>query len=389
MATIQKRGNAYRIKVSCGYSVDGKQIIQSMTWKPSDNMTEKQIEKELQRQTVLFEEACKNGFVSSAVKFEAFAATWLDEYAKPRYKATTLDRMRTVQKRVNDEIGHLRIDKISTRTIQKLISDFQKGNEGKGYKAWSAKSIKNSVSYISSVLEYAIRMGMINENPCKKVLLPTQKTPEKDLYSLEEMQKFVDVLLENAPIQYQCFFILAIYGGFRLGEIMGLTWNDVDFTNNIIHIRQSAYHITNVGIVVETPKTPKSTRSLKLPQAVFDYLKKLLVFYDKQAAKLGTKWIDDNNAVIKAHNGEQLSPMSPYSWLMRFCKRNNLRFVSIHSFRHFNATLLINTGVDVKTVQHCLGHAQASTTLNIYAHSFNEAQAKASEAIAKNFSLIP
>lgn len=184
MATIQKRGNAYRIKVSCGYSIDGKQIIQSMTWKPSDNMTEKQIEKELRRQTVLFEEACKNGFVSSAVKFEAFAATWIDEYVKPRYKATTLDRMRTVQRRVNDEIGHLLIDKISNRTIQQLIGNFQKGNEGKGYKAWSAKSIKNSVSYISSVLEYAIRIGMISENPCKKVLLPTQRTPEKDLYSL-------------------------------------------------------------------------------------------------------------------------------------------------------------------------------------------------------------
>ena len=169
---------------------------------------------------------------------------------------------------------------------------------------------------------------------------------------------------------------------------MGLTWNDVDFTNNIIHIRQSAYHITNVGIVVETPKTQQSIRSLKLPQAVFDYLKKLLVFYDEQATKLGTKWIDDNNAVIKAHNGEQLSPMTPYSWLKRFCERNNLRFVSIHSFRHFNATLLINTGVDVKTVQHCLGHAQASTTLNIYAHLFIESQAKASEAIANNFSLI-
>lgn len=388
MATIQKRGNAYRIKVSCGYSVDGKQIIQSMTWKPSDNMTEKQIEKELQRQAVLFEEACKNGFVSSAVKFEAFAATWLEEYAKPRYKATTLDRMRTVQKRVNDEIGHLRIDKISNRTIQQLIGNFQKGNEGKGYKAWSAKSIKNSVSYISSVLEYAIRMGMISENPCKKVLLPTQRTPEKDLYSLEEMQKFVDVLLENAPIHYQCFFILAIYGGFRLGEIMGLTWNDVDFTNSIIHIRQSAYHITKKGIVIETPKTQKSVRSLKLPQVVFDYLKKLLVYYNEKAAKLGTKWID-TNAVMKSYNGVQLSPLAPYAWLKRFCERNNLRFVSIHSFRHFNATLLINTGVDVKTVQHCLGHAQASTTLNIYAHSFNEAQAKASEAIAKNFSLIP
>lgn len=388
MATIQKRGNAYRIKVSCGYSVSGKQIIQSMTWKPDENMTEKQIEKELQRQAVLLEEACNNGYVSSAVKFEAFAAQWLDEYAKPRYKATTLDNLRTVQKRVNGEIGHLRIDKISTRTIQQLISNFQKGSKTKGYKALSAKTIKNSVSYISSVLEYAIRMGMISENPCKKALLPPQRTPEKDLYTLEEMQRFVDVLLEDAPTNYQCFFILAIYGGFRLGEIMGLTWKDVDFENSIIHIRQAAYHIANVGIVTETPKTHKSIRSLKLPQVVFDHLKKLLVFYDEQADKLGTKWVDDNNAVMKAYNGAQLSPMTPDSWLRRFCKRNKLRYVSIHSFRHFNATLLINAGVDVRTVQHCLGHAQASTTLNIYAHSFIEAQARASEAIANSFTLL-
>ncbi|MBQ9948801.1 MAG: site-specific integrase, partial [Oscillospiraceae bacterium] len=144
----------------------------------------------------------------------------------------------------------------------------------------------------------------------------------------------------------------------------------------------------NVGIVTETPKTHKSIRSLKLPQVVFDHLKKLLVFYDEQADKLGTKWIGDNNAVMKAYNGAQLSPMTPDSWLRRFCKRNKLRYVSIHSFRHFNATLLINAGVDVRTVQHCLGHAQASTTLNIYAHSFIEAQARASEVIANSFTLL-
>ena len=68
-------------------------------------------------------------------------------------------------------------------------------------------------------------------------------------------------------------------------------------------------------------------------------------YYAEQADILGTKWIDDNNAVIKAYNGAQLSPITPDSWLRRFCKKYNLRHVSIHSFRHFNATLLINAGV--------------------------------------------
>ncbi len=83
MATIQKRNNSYTIKVSCGYNTQGKQIIQSMTWKPEPGMTEKQITKELNRQAVMFEEECCKGFQHKAVKFEVFCEQWFDEYAKP------------------------------------------------------------------------------------------------------------------------------------------------------------------------------------------------------------------------------------------------------------------------------------------------------------------
>lgn len=82
MATIQKRGGSYLIRVSCGYDTKGKQVIQSMTWKPDDKMTPKQVEKELNRQAVMFEEACMRGFQSKAVKFETFAEEWFEEYAK-------------------------------------------------------------------------------------------------------------------------------------------------------------------------------------------------------------------------------------------------------------------------------------------------------------------
>ena len=82
MANIQKRGNSYRIKVSCGYDTHGKQVIQSMTWKPDEKMTEKQIEKELNRQAVLFEEACMKGNVVATIKFEDFARQWFKEYAE-------------------------------------------------------------------------------------------------------------------------------------------------------------------------------------------------------------------------------------------------------------------------------------------------------------------
>ena len=90
MAIITKRGESYRIKVSCGYGIDGKQVIQSMTWKPVPTMTQKQVEKELNRQAVLFEEDCLKGQVIATVKFETFAAQWFDEYAKHNLKNTSL-----------------------------------------------------------------------------------------------------------------------------------------------------------------------------------------------------------------------------------------------------------------------------------------------------------
>ena len=86
MANITKRGDGYRIKVSCGYDARGKQIIQSMTWKPEPGMTEKQIEKELNRQAVLFEEECMKGNVVTAVKFETWARKWFSEYAALKLK---------------------------------------------------------------------------------------------------------------------------------------------------------------------------------------------------------------------------------------------------------------------------------------------------------------
>ena len=123
MATITKRGESYRIKVSCGYDINGKQVVQTKTWKPEKNMTQSQIKKELQRQSVLFEESCKIGQVTASVKFEAFAEQWFDEYAKINLRNTSYERMKQLTQRVYPELGHMRLDKITGRHVQKFIND--------------------------------------------------------------------------------------------------------------------------------------------------------------------------------------------------------------------------------------------------------------------------
>ena len=195
-----------------------------------------------------------------------------------------------------------------------------------------------------------------------------------------------NTLIQKAPLLYQCYFILMIYSGFRRGEMCRLTWNNIDFENHIITIDKALYHIGHKGATLDTPKTATSNRSLKLDEEVFTYLKRLQAHYEHEKLRLGAKW-QNNNFVFRRDDGAVISPLTPNEWLHRFCKREGLKYVVPHSFRHLCASLMIESGASVKTVQTCLVHSEASTTLNIYAHAFSRAQAIASEAVASNFKI--
>ena len=113
MATITKRGDNYRIKVSAGYSVDGKQIVQSMTYKPAPGMTEKQIQKELHKQAIIFEEQVKSGqYISSNIKFADFVECWFKDYAEKQLRPKTILGYLSMKERTNAAIGHIRLDKL-------------------------------------------------------------------------------------------------------------------------------------------------------------------------------------------------------------------------------------------------------------------------------------
>ena len=187
----------------------------------------------------------------------------------------------------------------------------------------------------------------------------------------------------NRLYKYVCFYTLAIYTGFRLGELMGLEWKDINFETNVITVNRTClYSKAKGGLYTETPKTAQSLRSLKIPQAVIDMLVKWRSLQDIQHKKIGSQWIETDRIFTK-WNGLTLDRSAPGYFFKQFCNRTGMRYVSNHSFRHLNASLLINSGIDVKTVQSCLGHSTATTTLQIYAHTFQSAQAAAMEAVAE------
>ena len=110
MATIRKCGGTYQIRVSLGYDKNGNHKEQAMTWRPDEGMSERQIQKELNRQAVIFEEACMHGYKAKAVKFQELAEEWFAEYARLNLRSTTYERMKQLTHRIYPAIGHLRID---------------------------------------------------------------------------------------------------------------------------------------------------------------------------------------------------------------------------------------------------------------------------------------
>ena len=110
-------------------------------------------------------------------------------------------------------------------------------------------------------------------------------------------------------------------------------------------------------------------------------LKEFKEWQDEQREICGGSWVETDRLFTR-WNGEPMSPNKPSEYLTKLSKRTGIRKVTIHSFRHFNASALINSGVDVVTVQTALGHSTAATTLSIYSHAFNGAQTRAMEAIA-------
>lgn len=381
MAMIQKRGSSYSIRVSCGYDAHGKQVLRSMTWKPDPKLSPKQIEKELNRQAVIFEETCKQGYQGTAEKFEPFCEDWFENYAKPNLRNTTYERLLQLRKRVYKAIGHMRMDKITARQIQAFVNTLSRdGANEKTGKPLAPKTIKHNLSLISEVFSYAVKMGAVSENPCRKVTIPKAESKEKQVYTPEQIKKML-CLLEHEPMKYRVFVHILVYSGLRRGEMLGLEWKDIDFENCVITVRRTSNYTGKRGNYTDQTKTRKSRRALKLPQHIMELLRTFRAEQDAHALKCGDQWVETDRLFTK-WNGEPMYNGQPYSWLKDFCERNDLPFLGIHAFRHTYASILVNQGVDIVAVSFSLGHSQVSTTSNIYCHMLDNARAKAANAIS-------
>lgn len=449
MATIRKRNNSYQIRVSCGYNVKGEQITKTTTWKPAPNMTKRQIEKELERQAVLFEEKCRSGvYLDGNIKLSDYVDIWIKDYAEKQLKLRTVAEYKRLTERIKKALGHIRVDKIQPHHLIEFYSDLSKegirqnvkyratekfekvraerkmgvqelaslagisrntvtccvkGNnisqksaekimhalgdtklfEPVGNTTLSNTSIAKYHTLLSSMLSTAVQWQMIFSNPCERVA-PPKRNRQEEIY-LDEVQALQLIkCLDREPLRYRTAIMLLLYSGMRRGELCGLTWQDIDFTHNLISITKASLYLPEYGVFDDSTKNKSSERVIQVPKEMMDLLK----LYQKEQnilrLSMGDQWINSGK-IFTTQYGAPMHPDTLSDWFKKFIRKNDLPDIHLHSLRHTNATLLIASGTNIRTVAKRLGHSTPVTTGNIYAHAIKSADEMAAERLADIF----
>ena len=385
--SIEKRGkNSYRLTVSEGFDLNGKPMIHRKTI----HGTKKEAEVELAK----FVTEVQNGLVidGKSLKFSEFVEVWKRDYGSKELAPTTYKRYcRMLETRILPYFGHFYINKIRPTDIMKfydlLEKDTQlvrkKGNNGsKTKKPLSGKTILEHHRLLRAMLHRAVYWQLIVSNPAERVQPPRAKKPKRRSYDDEQTK----ILLENLEkltvedTKYKVAIILTIFTGVRLGELMGLEWQDVDFRNGIISINRSSQYLSDMGVFTKVPKTENSIREIAIPEFIISLLEEYKLWYEEQKSLYGELWTNSDRLFVQA-DGKPMHPSSISKWFVKYVGTIGLPVINFHGLRHTNASLLVAQNIYIAVVSARLGHAQISTTLDFYVHPLLSHNRKAGYAL--------
>lgn len=406
---------SYTIHVFSGIK-NGKKTQKTKTVKVDDlavpartRKKDKWIQKEIQKIATRFEDEVKNGTDfsdGSKVYFKDLLMKWnenvlavkvvngdISEGCRERYiRMIELYALPELDGSTINKINPINIDNTITRmTMKKLCS----------------KTIRNYFNALHQCFEYARKNKLIASNPCNDVsaLPKARKKQELHTFTEEQTKRFLNDALEvDIPRSHawkkemdRLFFTMDIYGGFRKSELLALTWNDIDWNNQIVSVTKSVGYNDSDKEFIKPPKTMSGIRNVPLPLICFKMLSEWKNECKKICIKSGMEWqgsrgneFDDNYIFIR-ENGIRMSNKEPYKHLHLILNEYNdkvleylkLPLLRVHDLRHTCATLMLASGVDPVTVSAILGHKDTTTTFKIYAHPLESNKKKAIDVLER------
>ena len=289
----------------------------------------------------------------------------LDEWLKENHtfyiKENTLLRYRcSIENHIKPYFADYKIEEINPRVIQKFLYQLKETISTRTKRPLSNSSINNVIAILKLFFSYCVDYEIIEKSPMTKIKnFHVERYKENKVFSKINQKRFENYISESHDVAY-FIYIFALYTGLRIGELLPLTWKDIDLrigevrvTKNISTIKVDNDHwIEKIG----TPKTKNSIRSIPLPRFLIVHLKCL--------KKLNlSKYLFVNN------EGNHLSRRKVVANYTHILKILRIQYISFHALRHTFATRALENHMDIKTISEVLGHANAAMTLNIYSHS--------------------
>ena len=389
MATARRKGRGYEIRVFCGLNSKYHRIDKAFTWIPPQGMSPSRVKKELERQKAMFEDKVKNGkCYDDTMRFSELADLFIEDYAKKQLSFKTYCRYLDFLKRILPAIGHMKLKDIKPLHINQFIKNLEENGINQKAKYDSAgqiisngklapKTVLEHFRLISKILNTAVKWQLVGTNVASKADPPKVPYQEISYFNETEIKHLLE-LLNDAPIQYKTMIALLIFTGIRRGELCGLEWKDMDFDTKTMRIARSSQYVGKM--ITKEPKTKSGIRKFVMSDTLCKLLKEYRKWQYERKLSLGDQW-EDTDRLFTTWNGKPIHPDTVTGWFAQFLASNGLRKVTLHSLRHTNATLMIAEGVDVCTVSKRLGHANTSTTLNIYAHALKSKDSEAAEKL--------
>lgn len=322
----------------------------------------------------------QNATVDSTDTVAQYLTAWLDRLAKSgTVKHTTVvARTGHLNRYVIPRIGQIQLNKLKPQHVAALYADLVNAGRINNAKSsgLSAKSVRDIGSTLVKALNDAIKFELLNRNVAKGVELPRYEKPDITPYDESQVRQ----LLEHANRTGDYFapiWRLLIVSGMRRGELCGLKWSNVDMVDGTITISETRLNVDG-QIIVESPKTRQSRRTVSLDSGTIGELAKFHNLQDDAKIRLGS-WHSDY--VLTDLDGQPVNPERVSRLFKRACANAGLPVPRLHDTRHTAVTLGISSGVPIHVVAGRVGHANVTTTLNTYSHFLPRADKLAADVI--------
>lgn len=306
------------------------------------------------------------------MKYNEWLGVWLENYIKPSVKQKTYNiYFQMIEKHINPTIGGYFLEDLTPMILQTFVTRLLNEGNLKTHKGLAVSTVNLIVTIIQSSLKTAFMLGEAKEYVADKIKRPRLTQKSVSCFSVAEQKK-----IEQAVSAQDKMFgvVLSLYTGLRIGELLALTWQDIDFQRGLLSVSKTCYDgktESGFGQIVDEPKTQSSKRVIPIPKQLLHALKEL-------------KRINKSDYVISS-GGKPITVRSYQRGFELLLARLGISHKGFHSLRHTFATRALECGMDVKTLSEILGHKNATITLNRYAHSLLEHKTDMMNKLGKLF----